>query len=160
MMENTAVYISDFIQILGDELGTINYASIELAKVIKKASKQAKHNNCKDCYKIHVVAHSQGTSVFYRALPLVDKEIHSHIYFVGLGGQRFANDIFGLGGNENYANRDDIVPYIGNYNPFRAFGIPRNISGSGGEVIWLPSSGGWGTSHPWEKHYIHVLNEN
>ena len=93
MMENTAVYISDFIQILGDELGTINYASIELAKVIKKASKQAKHNNCKDCYKIHVVAHSQGTSVFYRALPLVDKEIHSHIYFVGLGGQRFANDI-------------------------------------------------------------------
>ena len=53
---------------------------------------------------------------------MVDKEIHSHIYFVGLGGQRFANDIFGLGGNENYANRDDIVPYIGNYNPFRAFG--------------------------------------
>lgn len=76
------------------------------------------------------------------------------------GGQRFANDIFGLGGNKNYANRDDIVPYIGNYNPLRAFGIPRNISGSGGEVIWLPSSGGWGSSHPWKEHYIHVLNKN
>ena len=154
---NYTTYLGDFVQILGDELGTINYASVELASIIKKASKQAKRNKCNDCYKIHIVAHSQGTSVFYRALPLVDEKIYPHIYFYGLGGQRFANDISGLGGNENGANIDDIVPYIGNYNPFRLFGIPRNIFGSGGNVTWYPSTGGWGTSHPWQKNYIHIF---
>ena len=154
---NYTTYLGDFIQILGDELGTISYASVELSNIIQKAAQQAEKNQCKGCYKIHIVAHSQGTSVFYRSLRLVDEEILPHIYFVGLGGQRFASDISNLGGNENYANVDDIVPFVGNYSPLRLFGLPRNLLGSGGNVIWRPSTGGRGANHNWRNHYIQIF---
>ncbi|MPM67398.1 hypothetical protein SDC9_114320 [bioreactor metagenome] len=145
---NYTTYAGDFAQIIGDELGTISYPSIELASLVRKAVERAKVNQCQ-CYKIHVVAHSQGTSVFYNALPFIDQGIYPNIYYVGLGGERFASGMDGLGGNENYANKDDMIPYWANDGPWRWLGI----TGGG---TWLPSTGGYGTSHPW-KDYLSVF---
>ena len=143
--------IGDFIQIIGDELGFINITSIRAANHIEQAARQAEENGCCD-YEINVAAHSQGTSVFYRALHLIDDDIRSHIRFVGVGGQRFADESLGLRSYENYANTDDIVPWFGNYNPFRLFGIPRAIIGS--DVQWDTSGRSiWGTNHPWNPNY-------
>lgn len=101
----------DIIQSGADEVGIISIPSFMLARDIKEAAKQAERNKCK-CFKIYVVAHSQGTSTFHNALPLIDDEYKENIHFIGIGGERLANPTWGIGDYENYININDMVPQI------------------------------------------------
>ena len=99
----------DIIQSAADEIGIISLPSAALARDIAEAVKQAKRNKCK-CFKIYVVAHSQGTSTFRNALPLIDDEYKENIHFIGIGGERLANPTWGIGDCENHININDPVP--------------------------------------------------
>ena len=155
-LHNPTTFIGDFVQILGDEIGLINITSIRAAKYINAAGDQAIKNKCK-CFTIHVVAHSQGTSVFRNALPLIKEKYKKHINYIGLGGQRLANFTWGIGNYQNHINVDDFVPMLNFYNPLHIEdAIFSLFDGKKSDFHWR--SGGWGVgSHPWENNYYQYL---
>jgi RHS repeat-associated protein len=112
---NRATYVGDILQIVGDEFGAIQSASFALARQINQAYDSFNQNGC-CCGTIQVLAHSQGTKTFKRALSLVKPEARKMIFYTGIGGQtRISPD--GLGNAENYRNIYDPVPYSQFLNP-------------------------------------------
>ena len=61
-----------------------------------------------------MVAHSQGTEDFFRALDFLDPQTKSMIQFYGNGGQRFVPNNIGLKGAVNFITSNDPVPAISN----------------------------------------------
>lgn len=126
MSENhTTLYVGDILQIIGDELGLIQVSSRRLARHINSVYVQMVKNKC-SCPKIQILAHSQGTMVFERARPLLDKNAAAAIHYTGIGGQTTIQGGHGLARVENYTSKTDFlnrdwVPVIGNYNPLRVF---------------------------------------
>jgi RHS repeat-associated protein len=116
-LHNPTTYVGDFIQVAGDEIGLISISSIRAAQYINAAGDQADKNKCGNCFTINIVAHSQGTSVFRNALPLIKDKYKKHINFIGIGGQRWANALWGIGKYENNANFEDLVPLNNLVNP-------------------------------------------
>ena len=155
-LHNPTTIIGDFVQIAGDEIGLINITSIRAAKYINAAGDQAIKNKCK-CFTIHVVAHSQGTSVFRNALPLIKEKYKKHINYIGLGGQRLANFTWGIGAYQNHINGDDLVPMINFYNPLHIEdAIFSLFDGKKSDFHWR--GGGVGLfSHPWKNNYYQYL---
>lgn len=156
-LHNPTTFIGDFVQIAGDEMGLINVTSIRAAKYVNAAGEQAAKNKCGDCFTINVVAHSQGTSVFRNALPLIKEEYKKHIKFIGVGGQRLANFSWGIGDYKNYINGDDIVPISNFLNPLHPLDAVFTLFDKDkSEYHW--QGGGWGIgSHPWENNYYQHL---
>ena len=113
IFHNPTWYVGDLIQIVGDELGMIQTSSRRLAKEVNSVYDQFKKNGC-GCGVIQVFAHSQGTMVFNRAIPLIKAEAKKMIYYTGIGGQ------IAIGGNhgfaippENYGNYADLLHFDG-----------------------------------------------
>jgi len=139
----------DLVQILLNEvLFAITVADQEMAKQMKAAARKAKENGC-PCWCIYVVAHSQGTMVFRRAVQTLDSETRKHIHFTGLGGQTIIEPGMGLGSAENFAEKQDPVPNLspGTYGKFR-------------HVFDDPLVNGGKESHSWENVYLPFLQKN
>jgi len=160
--------MGDLLQILGHEIGLIDVTSRRAARQIAAAYQWGVDQGC-ECIRIVVVAHSQGTMVFRRALPLLSSDIRSSIEYYGDGGQDFIGSWHGLRSVDNAWNRSegkgmlffgwDIVPIAGTYaNPFKLFGIPYHLAGGRVEHIrtGLDSSTGAaeeGNDHSWVPFY-------
>ena len=101
--------VGDYVQILLNEtLFAVTITELRMVRQIEAAAAAAKKNGC-CCWYIHVVAHSQGTMTFRRALPLIAPEVRKHIGFTGLGGETgMAGD--GLAYSRNIVEKDDPVP--------------------------------------------------
>ncbi len=123
----THFVVGDFIQVIGQELGAIDVTAVRAANTIRSAADALKKNGC-CCARIQVFAHSQGTMIFNRALPLISSSVRSIICFTGIGGQK-AVLAKSVGHVENYANIGDLVSSLGNYNPFRILDAPQLING-------------------------------
>jgi hypothetical protein len=88
--------IGDILQIIGSEFGRTQLAAARAARQIQLAAKGLKETcKCKD-YEIIVVAHSQGTNIFYQALHKFLKkglndndDIRKHISYYGNGSETF-----------------------------------------------------------------------
>lgn len=109
----------DFLQIVGHEIGFIQAVDVELARLVNSAARKLKTRSCK-CWRIYVVAHSQGTMILKRSLNWVDSEAKAHLYLVGLGGETSFNaqrDAVAFA--HNLANTEDPVPnFLRNLTPF------------------------------------------
>ena len=124
----TLGWFNDLVQILGDEVSGIQTPSIQLAKRIN-STYDTLSQKCA-CAKIQVVAHSQGTMVFLRAVPLIRKEALRLIYYTGLGGETTMQGVGELAHQETFINYTsfwsrDWVPVFGNVlNPLRLITLP------------------------------------
>ncbi len=112
---NTTTWIGDPFQILGDELWMIQSASAALASQLNQLRKQFRANGC--CRgSITVVAHSQGTKVYQRAVSMLDPETRRMISYYGISGE--AQIVDGDAGQvQNFTNLGDLVPYLPLLNP-------------------------------------------
>lgn len=92
--------IIDSFQIIGNEFGLVDITAIHGARALRDANEEGNI--------INVVAHSQGTMTFYRALDLVDEpEIRSKIRYQGVGGEMFISQKYlGLESARNGWNRE------------------------------------------------------
>jgi hypothetical protein len=127
--QNPTTYIGDFVQIIGDELGLIQSASRQVAQSINQAYEALKSNSC-CCGNIQVFAHSHGTKVVERALPMVKREAKAFICYTGIGGQaRFNDDGFAIS-PEHYANWYDFVPDLPSFLPWNWPQPPATYTGT------------------------------
>ena len=101
--------LGDFRQVLLNELGIIDLTAVRAAKQINIAAKVLKDKGVKDP-RILVVAHSQGTMVFYRAMSLLTPETKKMIEFYGNGNEIFVPNNVGLKKAQNYYFDNDPVP--------------------------------------------------
>ena len=148
----TRFIILDLIQILGNEIGTIDTVARRAAEKITNAALKARDNNCSNCYTIYVVAHSQGTMVFKEALYLLSEELKNRIAFVGLGGQVAIDGSSVLISARNIAAKEDLVPWA-NMLPTRA------IDGFGGSIEIFESGKNPKSAHD-SVGYIEYLRNN
>ena len=90
----------DAFQIIGNEFGFVDITAIRGAQALREANNYGKT--------IIVVAHSQGTMTFYRALDLVDaREIRRKIKYQGAGSEMFISAKYlGLMSAKNYWNQE------------------------------------------------------
>ncbi|MBC2735424.1 MAG: RHS repeat protein [Desulfobacteraceae bacterium] len=148
----TRFIILDLIQILGNEIGTIDTVARRAAEKITNAALKAIDNNCSNCYTIYVVAHSQGTMVFKEALYLLPEEVKNRIEFVGLGGQVAIDGSSVLISARNIAAKEDLVPWANK--------LPtRIIDGFGGKIEIFESGQDPLSAHDSGK-YIEYLRKN
>ncbi|WP_176014622.1 RHS repeat-associated core domain-containing protein [Victivallis sp. Marseille-Q1083] len=79
--------VGDYLQILGNEFWMIEIVAIRGAQLLREADRR--------CPCIKVVAHSQGTMSFRRALDLVDTpDLRAKIDYIGVGGEAFNSASF------------------------------------------------------------------
>jgi hypothetical protein len=99
----------DFVQIIGHEyFGAYDRPVHNMVKAIRKGIDLRGE--------VYVVAHSQGTAIFARALELLTPAERSKIHYYGAGSEWFVDPAkHGLAGAENVWNKKDIVPSFGNY---------------------------------------------
>lgn len=120
-----------------------------------------KKNKCNKI-EIIVVAHSQGTMVFNRALSLIPMEARKTIDYRGSGPQAFIGNNRGLGAVDNDWNhtQGDYFPALGfdmvplaNYtlNPFR--GLSFHLGGGNLDITSTPNKKG--NNHSWAPFYSH-----
>jgi len=111
--------LGDIVQVVGNEFGMLDLPIQRTAAQIHEMYK-ALAGRKGPCPRIHVVAHSQGTEVFYGALSLLSKEEKAMIHFHGFGSEHIITKSEGLAFAENIRNPGDGVPIIGNdINPLR-----------------------------------------
>jgi RHS repeat-associated protein len=152
-VKNATHYAGDFVQILGHELGIIDVAASRTAHQIQLARQALARNRC-CCASIQVMAHSQGTMVFNRALPLLDKETRAMVCFTGFGGQKAVSSSAGLRAVENYGNQNDWV-WRANSNPFRWMDYTFYTQDHPLNVTKSPAPGRM--EHSFEPHYASLL---
>ena len=92
--------LGDLLQIVGNELGAIDIAALRGATALRQAAAGSGP--------IQVVAHSQGTMTFRRALDVVDESsIRQRIAYQGGGPEMLVNPAaLGLASAENVRNRE------------------------------------------------------
>jgi RHS repeat-associated protein len=124
--------IGDVIQVIGNELGLIDITAIRGAAALREASSTPGL--------INVVAHSQGSMTFRRALDLVDEpSVRGRIAYQGFGSEiNNSQSYLGLQSAQNFWNQErggarrfDRVPQA-NYFPLpaRIMGDPFMMQGS------------------------------
>ena len=112
-------WTGDLLQIVGNELGAIDLPAQRAANQIHEMVKALESQHIA-CLRIHVVAHSQGTQIFYGALSLLSPKERAMIDYHGFGPERIIGNNWGLAAVENVRNPLDFVPMIGNdLNPVR-----------------------------------------
>ena len=149
--------IGDVIQIMGNELGLIDITAIRGATALREASATPGS--------INVVAHSQGSMTFRRALDLVDKpSVRGRIAYQGFGPEiNISQSYLGLQSAQNYWNQEkggghfDEVPRA-NYFPLpaRLMGDPFMMTGSTEwQVVDSPGNRlvPGGNSHGYQDYY-------
>jgi len=141
IVNGTHFFIGDFIQIIGEELGAITTSSIRAAEVIRQL------------HVTDVIAHSQGSSVFRGALPLLSFEQRSIINYQGFGPQSVIGfPRFGLNSIQNSIRPGDPVPWLSPFNLLRR--------GLGAELQRLPRTQdsiiNFG-SHGWDPNYNDMI---
>jgi hypothetical protein len=109
----------DSLQIVGNEFGLVDITAIHGARALRDANEEGNI--------INVIAHSQGTMTFYRALDLVDApEIRSKIRYQGVGSEMFISQKYlGLESARNGWNREtgsSLSQRLLNISSFGAFG--------------------------------------
>jgi RHS repeat-associated protein len=150
--------LGDVLQILGNELGAVDITAIRGAQALRLAARQPGT--------IQVVAHSQGTMTFRRALDLVDDPVlRQRIAYHGAGPEMFIDQrALGLASAENFRNRDqdhllgsdpvalaNILP-----SPGRWLTAPFGPVGQGGWlVVDSPGNEGavTGNGHEFNRYY-------
>jgi RHS repeat-associated protein len=168
IVNDTHVVLGDIVQIVSHEIGLIDVSSQRAARQIRAAYEWAIKQNC-PCPRIVVVAHSQGTMVFRRALPLLSEKIRKRIEYHGDGGQTWIGPSSGLGSIDNNWNISegkllgvlgvDFVPILGTYaNPLRGFGVPFHLGGGRMNIKHVPVDPAAGTprqgnNHSWLTFY-------
>lgn len=146
--------LGDFFQIVVNTLGRETIADLRAAVQIELAAQALRSNGGQGAKKIYVVAHSQGTEVFFRALNFLRPETRAMIVFHGVGGQRFVPNDIGLGAAYNYYFSDDAVPRISNQNLTR-WPYARNHRYT---VYRLRAALG-GSGHSWANNYETLFSE-
>jgi hypothetical protein len=141
----------DVLQILLDELGRMDLTALRAAQQIEIAA-QALRNNKVKVPVITVVAHSQGTMIFLRALKFLSKDTIGMIEFYGNGGETFVPDDIGLRRAVNFYRPNDPVPAVNNWLP------PRLLEAKGHKYVVhnLGATNGWPLdfkAHSWDKNY-------
>ncbi|MFZ2805197.1 MAG: RHS repeat-associated core domain-containing protein [Desulfosalsimonadaceae bacterium] len=111
-----AFVLGDIIQAIGNELGSIDTIARRVKDKVVNAANAAQDNHCGGCYKIYIIAHSQGTMAVKRALSIIPTEVKENIEFWGVGGQIAITDPDVT--THNYANTKDPIP-LSNYLPTR-----------------------------------------
>ena len=151
-VNNPTMGPNDFVQVITDEAGIVSYPSIRTAQLINRISYEAS-SNCRENFEIYIVAHSQGTAVFRNSLPFIEPEAKKHIKYYGIGGQRLANDSWGVR-YDNYMNYNDIV-ILNMLNPGHDIEAIINLFDSN---THFDSSFRWELDfydgHTWENNYI------
>lgn len=101
-----------------------------------------------------MVAPSQGTEAFFRALNFLRAERKAIIRFYGFGGQRFVPNDIGLRSALNYYYPDDPVPLLANTTPFRRpYATQHNYA-----VYRIPVRPR-GSGHNWTNNYSRLVQE-
>ncbi|MCK5243565.1 hypothetical protein KAR34_14040, partial [bacterium] len=99
----------DAAQALEHEAKAIDITAIRAANAMKKAI------NDPEIGEVNVVAHSQGSAVFERALSLLTPEERKKVHYQGFGPQKYIDkEYFGLGSARNVKHAKDPVPNISN----------------------------------------------
>jgi len=140
----------DIVQIAVNTLGWETISDLRAAAQIEIAAQALRNNGGQGPKIINVVAHSQGTEVFFRALNFLRPETKAMIRFIGLGGQRFVPNDIGLGSAVNYYYGADAIPHGANMNISRRF-YARDHQYT---VYRMP-----GGAHAWTNHaplFAHV----
>jgi RHS repeat-associated protein len=117
----TFLCIGDLIQIAAHELlAIIDSAAVRAAKAITAAYNEASASVTAGIGAIvDVVAHSQGTMIFRRALELLPSNVKASIRYQGFGGETFIDRVkHGLGDARNVRNYFDPVPWWGTLKNF------------------------------------------
>lgn len=106
MDNNThGVIAGDAAEVLGHETKAIEITAIRAANAMKKAINDPKIGE------VYVVAHSQGSAVFERALSLLTPEERSKVHYQGFGPQKYIDaEQYGLGSARNVRHARDPVP--------------------------------------------------
>ena len=151
----------DSFQIVGNEFGLVDITAIHGARALRDANNAGGNI-------INVVAHSQGTMTFYRALDLVDEpEIRSKIRYQGVGGEMFISQKYlGLESARNGWNREtgsSLSQRLLNVSSFGLFGdslkydlvpltnyMPSTAKLMGAKFL-LPGYGSWETPNSSEN---------
>jgi len=157
--------LGDTMQILGNELGLIDITARRAAKQIKAVHEWGNREHC-PCIRVIVLAHSQGTMIFRRALPLLDGDIKKTIEYHGDGGETFIPSDAGLNSVDNTWNITggaffgmDPVPVIGTFaNPLHLFGLPYLLQDGGVNIVHTPIDPATGkavsgNNHRWSDFY-------
>ena len=151
------LWVGDIIQILSHEAGIIDVTSRRAAEQINAVYDAGKRNKC-DNIKIVVVAHSQGTMVFDRALPLISQEVRKTIDYRGSGPQAFIGNNRGLGAVDNDWNKTEGKSIFG-YDrvPLANYLTPRGVLFHllGGNLDITTSEEKDGNNHTWIPFYSH-----
>jgi hypothetical protein len=146
-VSNPTGYPLDFVQIAGHEIGAIDITASRAASAIECAHFQASQSAVPGQIPIvEVVAHSQGTMVFRRALSLLTSTVRASIRYQGFGGETYidAGD-WGLPFAENTRNTGDWVP------------LWAMARGLGGNQQWRVISTGRASAHPFIANYLDAV---
>lgn len=145
----------DLLQAALNELGQETITDLRAAEQIEIAAQALRNNGGQGQKFIYVVAHSQGTEVFYRALNFLSAQTRAMIIYYGVGSERFIPNDMGLALAENYFWSDDMVPVLTNQTILRRFTAPFHQYD-----IWrMPGIGLLGiAAHWWEANYQFLFN--
>jgi hypothetical protein len=144
----------DIVEIVLNELSVETIADLRAATQIELAAWALRNNGGQGEKTIYVVAHSQGTEVFFRALNFLRPETRAMIRFYGFGGQRFVPNDIGLRSAFNYYYPDDLVPLLANATPLRRpYASLRTYT-----VYRIPVRPG-GSGHNWTNNYSTLVQQ-
>ena len=128
----------DAMQGFQNHIGEHTLADLRAATQIELAAIAIRRANPNGGGRIVVVAHSQGTEMFFHALDFLSADTKSMIDFYGVGGQRFVPRDIGLRSATNYYISNDGVPWFSNslwsralYASDHAYNVIRIQSGNG-----------------------------
>ncbi|MCB4757710.1 MAG: hypothetical protein LHV69_11900, partial [Elusimicrobia bacterium] len=145
--------VGDIVQTLGYEyLGAIDNHAINAAHAIRQGIAEKGE--------IYVVAHSQGTAIFERALALLKPEERSKIHYFGAGSEVFIDENkYGLASAVNVKNEGDKIPDMGNKWRITNWFIPSEWSRKG-KLDWTNINvNAEGNHHSFLTYYINALKQ-
>jgi hypothetical protein len=151
----------DLFQVLFNELGIVDVAAFRARLIMRNAIRQMKAAYPNDeNIRIQVVAHSQGTMVFYRAMLGLTPQEKAMIQFWGNGGEIFIPRDMGLKSAWNTLRDDDVVPLWSNYfNPVRRANNNLGFKFDSANVLLLGKGIPGTNSHTWKTNYQFIYEE-
>ncbi len=92
---------------IGQETGAIDITPLRAAELMKKGIAQKGE--------VYVIAHSQGSAIFERALELLTPEERAKVHYQGFGPQKYIDSKEeGLAEARNVRHRSDPIPHVAN----------------------------------------------
>ncbi len=156
--------IGDIIQILNNELGIIDFTAFQAKQTLRIVIKAFEKLAVAD-WELEIVAHSQGTMIFYRASQEFAPDIKARMNFYGNGGELIISQKEGYKTARNFLRDNDGVPIIGNLlSPIRrASNLAPNRWKDFQNVVLLGKAvkgpEGKVDAHNWQKNYQKIYSE-